>query len=378
MASNPANPAPVDVRRVAYFPLGVVLAIIILRLCVGWHFYREGTKKLVYNPATKEVSVGFSAEPFLRQAVGPVSEVIKDELPNVYNWERFLSVPRQSRASTEDELEARAKWESEYAARRQAAKKKKEPMPVEFPPRSPYYDWASRIVKGWQTALEKMSSIDGLTKEQLEKAAKALNSRRQQMADYLAEESDAIAEWEHELWRLKNMEQEGGAIDLPFLGSRIEEKRAETKAASAAWIAEVRNIEHGYRTDLRELLTKEQEDDAAISEEVDAALVDVNEQKLHRTDVAVTCIIIGVGVCLMLGLFTRLASVVGIGFLLSVIATQPPWVAGANTTVFYYQLVEIAALAVLFATQAGRWAGLDFFIRALFSRRRGRTESVAK
>jgi uncharacterized membrane protein YphA (DoxX/SURF4 family) len=370
------TPAPAAVRRIAYIPTGIVLAIVLLRLCVGWHFYREGTKKLVYNPATKRLTVGFSAEPFLRQAVGPVAEVIKDELPNVYNWERNLAVPRQSRPSTEEELEKRAQWESEYAARRGKAKKNKEPLPVEFPPHSPYYDWASRIVEGWQAALEKFTGVDGLSDEQKKKAAEALHFRRQQLADYLADETEAIAEWEHELWRLQNMEEEGGAVDLPFLGTRIEEKQAETKTASAAWIAEVQNIEQGYRTDLRELLTAEQEENADISAAVDAALVDKDEQQLHRIDVAVTCVLISVGVCLLLGLFTRLASFLGIAFLLSVMATQPPWIAGANTTVFYYQLVEIAALLVLLASAAGRWAGLDYLIRALFSRRRGRTESV--
>jgi len=57
-------------------------------------------------------------------------------------------------------------------------------------------------------------------------------------------------------------------------------------------------------------------------------------------------------------------------------ATQPPWVEGANTTVFYYQLVEVAALVVLFASAAGRWAGLDFILRALAGRCRGRRETL--
>jgi uncharacterized membrane protein YphA (DoxX/SURF4 family) len=377
MGTKPADSAPVVVRRVATFGVGLTLALIFLRLCCGWHFYREGTKKLSWNPETRELNVAFSAEPFLRQAVGPVAQYIKEDLPNVYNWERYLAVPRQVRESTTEELEARAKWESEYAARIKEADKKKEPRPIEFPPHSPYYDWASRIDKAWQAALDKFAAIDGLSKEQIAEAAQKLYVRREQLANYLAGEADAIAEWEHELWRLKNMEEDQGAVDLPFLGARIEEKRAETTAASAGWIAQVRDIEHGYLTDLRGLLTEEQEANDVIAAKVDAALVDANEQKLHRMNIAVTCIIIAVGACLMLGLFTRLAATVGIGFLLMVMATQPPWVVGADTKVFYYQLVEIAALAVLFASQAGRLAGLDYFIRAIFSRRRGRTESQA-
>lgn len=376
MANPPTETSPVAVRRVAYVPLGLVIALVILRLATGWHFYREGTKKLAYNPDTGVTTVAFSAEPFLRQAVGPVSKLIKEDLPNVYNWERYLAVPRQARPSTEEELDKRAKWETDYAARRKAAAAKKEPLPIEFPPHSPYYDWADRIEAGWRHSHDQFVIIPGLTEAQQAKSAAAMDFRRQQLADYLATQADAIAEWEHELYRLEEMKKDTGAIDLPFLGSRIVEKSAETQAASAAWISQIRNIEQGYKADLRGILTEEQAEDAATTEAVDAALADASAQKLHRMNVVVTAVIIGTGVCLMLGLFTRLASVAGMLFLISVIATQPPWVTGANTTVFYYQTVEIAALLVLFVSAAGRWAGLDYFIRLFTGKCCGRKESV--
>jgi uncharacterized membrane protein YphA (DoxX/SURF4 family) len=47
---------------------------------------------------------------------------------------------------------------------------------------------------------------------------------------------------------------------------------------------------------------------------------------------AVTVLTIGVGICLLAGFFTRLAAVAGALFLLSVIASQPPWVTGAADT----------------------------------------------
>ena len=52
----------------------------------------------------------------------------------------------------------------------------------------------------------------------------------------------------------------------------------------------------------------------------------------------VTILTIGVGVCLLLGFFTRLASLAGALFLLGVIATQPPWVADAAPTI--NQIIE--------------------------------------
>lgn len=374
--SHHDEPKPVVVRPAVYLPTGLVIALIVLRLATGWHFYREGTKKLAYNPDTGQTTLVFSSEPMLRMAVGPAAKMIKETLPNVYNWERHLAIPRQARPSTEDELTARAKWEADYASRRKAALAKKEPVPIEFPPHSPYYDWADRIEDGWRTSHDDFVIIPGLSEDQIAAAANALNFRHQQLADYLESQTDAIAEWEHELYRLQQMQNEAGSVSLPFLGTRISEKAAETKAASGAWIAQVRSIEDAYKGDLREILTVEQAEDPATSKLVDEALVDEDARKLHQLNVAVTALIIGTGVCLLLGLFTRVAAVAGIAFLLSVIATQPPWVAGSNNPVFYFQLVEIAAFAVIFAASAGRYAGLDYFISRITGKCCSRKESV--
>ena len=60
--------------------------------------------------------------------------------------------------------------------------------------------------------------------------------------------------------------------------------------------------------------------------------------------------------------------VVGALFLLSVIASQPPWLAESAPTM--PQCIEFASLLVLAGTGAGRWAGLDYFTYALFHRDR--------
>ena len=73
-----------------------------------------------------------------------------------------------------------------------------------------------------------------------------------------------------------------------------------------------------------------------------------------------------IGALLMIGLFSRLASFLGAGFLATVIATQPPWVMDSIPT--FYQSVELAGLLVIFATCAGRYAGLDYFIHQIWIR----------
>jgi uncharacterized membrane protein YphA (DoxX/SURF4 family) len=363
------NDEPVTVRRMAAVPMSLIVAIVLLRLAAGWHFYREGTKKLTYDATTGETRVSFSAEPFLRQAVGPWAKWFKRDLPSFHDWEHLLVVPKRGPTTTAD-LAERSRWLADYNKRRTEAEKSEKPLPIEFPPDAPYAAWAKRIDDDWQDAAAAFQAIDGLSDEQRAAAANALYRRRQELADYLSSQENSFADWQHELWRLGSWEAAPEAAELPFQNARIVEKRGETTASSGGWIAEVRSLEAVLFDDLRKVLNAEQASNPEMVAAVNDALGDAQERDLHRRNVAITCLIIGVGACLLLGFCTRLAALGGIAFLCMVIATQPPWVPGAITTVFYYQLVEIFALGVLLVSGAGRWAGLDFFLRALWARRR--------
>jgi thiosulfate dehydrogenase (quinone) large subunit len=83
-----------------------------------------------------------------------------------------------------------------------------------------------------------------------------------------------------------------------------------------------------------------------------------------------------VGLCLILGLFTRLASVGGIAFLLLFYLCNPPFVGyfysiptEGSYLVVNKNLVELCALVVIFTTGSGRFAGLDRILHGLFGRR---------
>jgi thiosulfate dehydrogenase (quinone) large subunit len=83
-----------------------------------------------------------------------------------------------------------------------------------------------------------------------------------------------------------------------------------------------------------------------------------------------------VGAFLILGLFTRLASLAGIAFVLLFYLATPPFVgyfysipSEGSYLIVNKNLVELGALIVIFVTRSGLFAGLDRIVHSLFVRR---------
>ncbi len=83
-----------------------------------------------------------------------------------------------------------------------------------------------------------------------------------------------------------------------------------------------------------------------------------------------------VGALLILGLFTRLASLAGIGLILLFYLCNPPFVGyfysiptEGSYLIVNKNLVELSALVVILVTGSGRFAGLDRILHGLFARR---------
>jgi thiosulfate dehydrogenase (quinone) large subunit len=83
-----------------------------------------------------------------------------------------------------------------------------------------------------------------------------------------------------------------------------------------------------------------------------------------------------VGACLILGLFTRLASLAGIAFILLFYLAAPPLIgyfyaipSEGSYLIVNKNLVELSALVVILLTGSGRFAGLDRILHGLIPRR---------
>ena len=91
---------------------------------------------------------------------------------------------------------------------------------------------------------------------------------------------------------------------------------------------------------------------------------------------AVTYGLTAIGLCLMLGLCTRLAALGGAMFMLFVVCTQPAWPGIyppdlpqiGHALLVNKDFVEMLSLLVVAATAAGRWGGLDWFIYNLLGK----------
>ncbi|MEM7478346.1 MAG: hypothetical protein AAF483_25470, partial [Planctomycetota bacterium] len=136
-----------------------------------------------------------------------------------------------------------------------------------------------------------------------------------------------------------------------------QRNRIETNRQTAVYdaIASVEAIWHQYEGGLNAIATDQQ-------------LKYAGEFKIRRpgegiitsklADKIIPIFDMTVGILLILGLLTPLASWAAALFLISVVLSQMPGFEGSTPT--YFQAVEALACIVLACSDAGRYAGLDF------------------
>lgn len=219
----------------------VVLTILLMRLAAGFHFYTEGVKKL---------EPGFSSQGFLRNANGPLADYFHSLAPGLHGAYALLDQPRQLAA---DAGVGSGVGEQEVGA------EPEEESP--FPPRAPYHDWAVAIDKAWQLQHDAAMAAVAAGNEVRSDADKIYRQAQASLGAYLADYEEDIAEYQHELWRLgqlkKGYEQKQGT--LPYLDSRIADKKREVRSTPNQWIAGVKAIEDDFHKQIAALGSKEQQ-----------------------------------------------------------------------------------------------------------------------
>ncbi len=298
------------------FPLLIVL-MVCLRLATGWHFFHEGQKKF---------DGSFTSKYFLMAAKGPVAPFAKDIVNENSDRDALLLNPIEDGKTTDG---------SSYSA------------------------WLEAIEKEW---LSRTSQIGG------DKTTELAEEKLQNLKTYLKDQLETIQDIQHESWRAEQLRDKNptteGSEPAPFVQKRLNDKDYEIKQLAAPIFATADRIEQELA---EEVLTQLENDGVGKAKLSEARSILQPTSKIARIDSLVKWTVLLSGVGLFLGLFTRLSAIVASGFLLSVMATQPIWVDGADTTYFFYQLVEVIVLLTLAYVGAGRWAGLDALAPSLWT-----------
>ena len=186
------------------------------------------------------------------------------------------------------------------------------------------------------------------------------------MESYFAANVDRIAAYFDALDRFEQSPE--ARQDAPFQKQRHWDRMMELRAEANTWLKDIEAQEASYKKALYELMDeKQREKMAAMPPNWKIWQWD----RMEQINFAVTYGLTAIGLCLMLGLFTRPAAVGGALFMCFVVMTQPAWPAiyppdppiVGHALVVNKDFIEMVALLVIAAASAGRWGGLDFFCR---------------
>src|SRR5262249_6551320 len=171
-------------------------------------------------------------------------------------------------------------------------------------------------------------------------------------------------EYVHDLAEVQAVERNWGA--LAFERERAWEKRKELDKERRELLQPLTQRHDDLRSAVVKLTTSEQREAAGPYSPPRTSLDWVNDMTQYG--------LAAIGLCLMLGLFTRLAALGAVGFLAQVYLSMPPWpglppnpLAEGHYWIVNKNLIEMLACLVILSTPSGYWIGLDAL---LFGRRR--------
>ena len=347
------------------------IALMLLRFVVGFHFFKEGTYKL---------KNGFDAGGFLQSAKGPLAPKFKAMLDDPDGKKRFgVEIDQASQGPESVKLNpdlTYAIWEdfmhrtashyrfgdSELVDR---LKQKRETLAEEIKELRTRNEPTKDLELERAIAEQKIKKIRSQTSD----AEEILEDAKQELASWLQiNQVDLVAHFgteNREDGFVRDGEnKETVALYVDSLRDQVGTIKSDRQKKLYGWKQEIDGMWSAYEGRLNDLAVEDQSDKfGSISVH---RPFDQTYSQLKIINKFIPWFDTIVGVLLILGLFTRLASGAAALFLISVVLTQPFWIPGTAPTYFYW--IELAALLVIFATCAGRMGGLDFFLASAASK----------
>ena len=215
----------------------------------------------------------------------------------------------------------------------------------------------AQLERNHQKLLEQIAAMP----EQREAANQIIERYEEKLTYFLEANREDLLAYFRGADRLDGFGQDGEnrasvANQVESLYGQIGTIQSDRQSQAAIWMGEVEKMWDGYEFEINSLANSYQ---TAGGEVQLVRPFDRETSQLSWINRVVPWFDLTIGGLLMIGLFSRLASLLGAGFLASVIAAQPPWVFDAQPV--FYQGIELVGLLVVFATCAGRYAGADYF-----------------
>ena len=286
-----------------------VAALAFLRIVIGMHFFLEGMSHL-RDPS-------WSSAGFRRIAVGPLAEKYRADLPQTGNWAGTLRA-----VDGRDTAEAVA-------------------------------DWKQSVVDGWQGLLARREKLVPLAPDQKGATKAALDAAAASLDDAIGSWGEDLVDYRLQVARLATTESSPASKAIPYARDRVAKKRKELLSKEAGWMQQANAIGEKLEGIWNGLLSAEQLAKVSAADE---------PSPLWKADRFVSWSLVTIGACLVVGFLVKFNAMGAVFFLASVVASQPFWVAGAQST--YDQWVEIAALLVMACLPIGGWSGLDYFLKS--------------
>jgi uncharacterized membrane protein YphA (DoxX/SURF4 family) len=315
----------VSASRFAY-PALVIVLLVALRVTIGWYFFESGR--------SKNLDRDFSSARFLSQATGPLAGFYKAGLPDYHDFSRQMDRPLEDEPNPHPP--GSKSWE-EHAAR-------------------PYAAWQNTIVIDLGYTKQQAVEHFSFDEQQDQNASKIFAYHEGRLQNYFSGSAADLAAYRHELARLARWRSADSARDVPYEADRIAAKERELQGTAREFRSAVQKIEDDYRSELTALATAEQR---AQQGDLPRAA-----NPLAGLDRFIMVSHFLIGGCMVVGLLSRLASLGGGLFLVTVIVSQPPWIVGYST--IGYQIVMMFCCLLLAATPSGRWCGLDYFVHKIW------------
>lgn len=291
--------------RKAHLSFLAILALIALRVVIGWHFFMEGTDKVQKG--------GFSSTGFLSAAKGPLSRTFHAMVPDFDGSVRL------------DE---------------------------------------EKMKKAYETFASEAGALYTFAEDQTAEAATIVSATRKRLNSVYKEWKPQIEEYKNGISRVANLENDPMRSNVSSMRKQRDEIEGKWKGLAKPALNDIDWINQEFETAINRLATEAQTDNGKRvanfrlpgSPPIDVKLID---KIIPIFDMCV-------GILLIVGLLTPLAGLAAGIFLASVVLTQFPGSYGSQPT--YYQAIEMVSCFFLAFSDAGRYAGLDFIPWSFWNR----------